>query len=305
MYSVVLMVAMTTAPEVPNFGLKGGHGCYSSCSGCYGGGYGGCWGSKHHGGPYYGCCGGGLYSCHGCWGGVTVMPYSCHGYGIYGGASYMWPTPYFGGCGGCYGYGFPAPAVVAPPKVIIEEKKEKIDPKKTMAPSPDQARVIVRLPSDAKLYANGHETALTSSERDFVSPTLEQGRDYQYTFKVEYVRNGKTLTDTQVVKVRAGEVSVADFADQTREPSAVSSIKFVLPEGAKVFVDGARQELPAGTTEYKTPALMKGLDYAYQFRAELTKDGKKLDQTQRVVFKGGEPVTVDFSDMAAVRTASK
>src|SRR5262249_29551381 len=123
--------------------------------------------------------------------------------------------------------------------------------------------------------------------------------------KVEYVRNAKTYTDTQIVKVRAGQVSVAEFGDLSRNEVVTSTIRFVAPEGAKVFVDDSRRELPAGTREFKTPNLTKGGEYAYQFRAELTADGKKHEQTKRVIFKGGESVTVDFSDMTLIYTVSK
>lgn len=304
MYSVVLMMAMTTAPETPNCHWASCHGCYSTCFGCYGGyyssGYGGGWGHNLH----HGNCWGGYYSCHGCFGGMYV-PYSCQGYGIYGGTSYSWPTYYPGGCGGCYGYGYPVPVYPPPPKVIIDEKDKKDrEPKKTMLPlSPDAARVVVHLPADAKLYANGQLTNLTSSERTFTTPTLEKGRDFQYALKVEYARGGQTVTDTRTIRVRAGEASFVAFG--AKAETVTSSIRFLAPEGASVYVDSSRRALPAGTREFKTPDLAVGARYAYQFRAEVTKNGKKFEQTQRIVFKAGEPVTVDFSDIDSLRTASK
>jgi uncharacterized protein (TIGR03000 family) len=279
MYSVVLMMAMTAAPEAPNCFFH--HSCYSSCySSCYG---------------CYSSC----YGWHGSCYGYVPYSYSCSGYGIYGGASYTWPTPYYGGCGGCYGYGTPvAPATIVPEKAP--------PPKKTtyLPVPPDQARVIVRLPADAKLFANEQLTNLNTDERWFNTPSLEKGRDFQYTMKVEYVRDGKTVTDKQVVKVRAGETSIVQFADTASTSLATSTIKVIVPENAKVVVEN-KQELASGVREYKTPQLPKGAQFAYSFRAELTKDGKKQTQTQRVIFKAGEPVTVDFTDMDSPRTASK
>jgi uncharacterized protein (TIGR03000 family) len=67
MYSVLMLMAMTTAPETPNCG----RGCYHSC-------YGGCYGYSHG-------CHGGWYGCYG----------GCHGYGGH---------HYQHGCHGCYGY---------------------------------------------------------------------------------------------------------------------------------------------------------------------------------------------------------
>ncbi len=91
MYSLVLMVAMTSAPEAPNCG----HAC-----GCYGGGYGGCYGSCY-GGGYGGC-----YGCGGCYGGGYGAGYG----GGYGGGGYTYTPAVWG----AYTYGIPATATVTP-----------------------------------------------------------------------------------------------------------------------------------------------------------------------------------------------
>ncbi len=71
MYSVVLMMALTTGGEAPARHHHGGCcGCYGGyvsygCCGCYGGCYGGCWGGCYGGGWGggwgYGGWGGGMY----------------------------------------------------------------------------------------------------------------------------------------------------------------------------------------------------------------------------------------------------
>jgi len=326
MYSIVLMMAMTSAPETANFGGHKGymHGgglyCLNTCYGC--------WGSCHGYSSCHGCCGGWgwgygyfpSYACSGCAGNVNTyascmgcygnywQPYSCYGYGIYGGTSYSWPVPYES-APGTYGYGYPVPANSIPrietkevePKKIIEPKKLGGETMNYLA-SPNKAQVVVRLPADAKLYANGKLTTLESTERAFSTPVLDRGQDYQYTMKVEYTRNGQKVVDDKVVRVRAGETSVVEFAE-AKADTAVSTLKFVVPQGAKLFVEN--KAINGSTGEFKTPELTKGSEYAYSVRAELNRDGKVETQTQRVVFKGGEPVTVDFSDLGTVRTASK
>jgi len=319
MYSIVLMMAMTSAPETPEFHgvFHGGalhywnscHGCggsfwHSSCNGCYSSGHGHGWAYSSR--ACSGCCGN-VTSYHSCSGYAPnyYQPFSCFGYGIYGGTSYYWPTPYDGGGPGTYGVGTPYVPNSMP---RIEDKKEelkkdKIDGKTMIYPTvPTKASVVVRLPADAKLYANNSPTNLNSAERQFSTPTLEKGQDYQYTMKIEYSREGKTVVDSQIVKVRAGEVSVVEFVDKAAT-LAVSTIKFATPEGAAVFVENKPLATAAG--EFKTPELTKGAEYAYSVRAEITVNGKTETATQRVVFKAGEPVTVDFSDLGTIRTASK
>lgn len=305
MYSVVMLMAMTAAPDAASCCHNGcgySAGCYGSYSSCYG--YGSC-----HGGYAFGGCSGwsNSYSCQGGWG----VPYSCNGYGIYGGTGYLWPTPYYGGGTSSYGYGYPAPAPAYAPPVIIDkrdgeirdrEKKDGIKGKTMYLPVPaNRAQVIVNLPADARLYANGQLTALTSAERVFVSPVLEANHNYQYSLKVEFVRDGKTISDSKVVNVRAGESSQVSFDD--RVTKVASRIRVKLPAGAKLYVNDLAREIASDTQEFKTPELVKGSEYSYQFRAETMKDGKIQSQTQRVVFQAGEPVTVDFTDKGSLLTA--
>lgn len=323
MYSVVLMMAMTSAPDAASFhkaGCHGGmlhkwntcHGCYSTCHGCWSSGHGcgGSWAYSSY--SCSGCAGNATYyfSCYGNQPNSYFQPFSCYGYGIYGGTSYTWPIPYEGGGAGTYGYGYPIPAnsmpriEKAPDTKAPDAKKPEIKEEKSMIypTSPNKAQVVVKLPADAKLYANDQLTNLDSSERAFSTPALEKGLDYQYSMKIEYTRNGKTLTDNQIVKVRAGQVSVVDFNERVKAETAISTLKFVVPEGAKLFVEN--KPLSLAGSEFKTPELIKGAEYAYSIRAEFNRDGKNETQTQRVVFKAGEPVTVDFMDIGSIRTAA-
>jgi uncharacterized protein (TIGR03000 family) len=89
-------------------------------------------------------------------------------------------------------------------------KPEKIDaPKKAteeaMVPAP--ATIIVNLPADAKLSIDDFQTSSTSSPRYFATPTLERGKDFTYMLKAEIQRDGRTMTTSQMVTVRAGEES--------------------------------------------------------------------------------------------------
>jgi len=330
MYSVILMMAVSTAPETQAF-HNWGHGCYSSCGGCYsscggcwssfggwghghrysscyGSSYGGCY-SSCYGSSYSSCSGYGIYGCggYGGYGGCyssgsgcagNVTSYSCQGYGIYGGTTYDMPAQYHYSSSPTENYSQSYPSVVETPRMEMKEEK-----KLMYSRSNDKAQVVVRLPADAKLYANDQLTELTSKERVFSSPKLDAGKDYEYNLKVEYTRAGKVVTDTQVVRVKAGGYSVAEFKDKAPVTEVVSKIKIVAPEGARFSVES--RNLPEGLNEFTTPQIAKGVEYSYSFTAEVIKNGKSRTSTQRVVFKGGEAVTVDFTDMDSVRTASK
>jgi uncharacterized protein (TIGR03000 family) len=84
-------------------------------------------------------------------------------------------------------------------------------PREPLTPPAGQATVVVLLPADAKLTANGRALATTSDRRIFATPDLEPGKSFQYTFTAEVVRGGKPLAMTKKVLVRAGEETQVQF----------------------------------------------------------------------------------------------
>ncbi len=217
------------------------YGCYG-CSGCWGGCYGSsCHGGhgffgghKHHGhgccGGYdYGCCGGYAYSCYGCCGGYD---YGCcggghhhhrghhhHGHGCcggcYGGCYGGWGccggynccgSVNYGCCGGWSCVGAPVAPVApgaapsAPAEKLEQKPVEKKEEVRTAAP----ATLIVSVPAEATLTIDDAATASKAARRVFVSPSLPAGREFVYTLKAEFSKDGKPVIVTRDVTVTAG-----------------------------------------------------------------------------------------------------
>jgi len=248
MYSVVLMMAMSTAPDMPdarrNNCCGGCTGCSGySCSGCSGYSCSGCDGGCHGGRSRKskGCHGGS--SCHGCSGysccGCTGYSSGCYGSG-YGSGCYG--SGYGSGCwGGGYatggisygmpattgapmmgGYGVPAttgtPAGTTTPGTTGTPgtgTAPGTTPGGTKPPTeamlPTQATIVVSLPADATLKVDGMATRSTSGLRTFATPTLSPGQSYHYTLTAEVVRDGQTLTANQQITVRAGQITNVDL----------------------------------------------------------------------------------------------
>lgn len=232
MYSVVLMMALTGGGDVPALG----HGCSGGCYGCYGGGYGSCSGGGHHGcrgGGHHrskGCCGGSYGGCYGsCYGGCYGGGYSCSGGGhkhrrghsccggCYGGC-------YGGGYGGCYGGGYGygcvggvggvggmGGATVVPGNVAPNTAPANPAKNKTSLENAAPATLIVTVPADALLSIDGEATTSTSTERVFVSPALNFGREYHYTLQAEFQKDGKTVKLTKDVAIKAGDETRVRF----------------------------------------------------------------------------------------------
>jgi uncharacterized protein (TIGR03000 family) len=75
------------------------------------------------------------------------------------------------------------------------------------SPGEAAATIAVSLPADARLTIGGEKTQSTSGDRTFVSPPLQPGKTYYYSLNAEMDRDGKTVTASQNVEVRAGETS--------------------------------------------------------------------------------------------------
>jgi uncharacterized protein (TIGR03000 family) len=222
MYSMVLMAALTTGVDMPDFGRRGGrgcHGCYGGCYGGYGMGYGGCYGG--YGMGYGGCYGGwgggygmGYGGCYGGWGGYG-MNYGCGGYGMgYGGwGGHVWGgSPVVGG----YAYSPVFGNSVSP--IIGNYNTPTVAGIGNFANGgmtqsfyfnqggnqANEATIIVHLPADATLTVDGQQTQSQSGTRVFHSPPLETGKTYSYELCAEVNRNGHFVKAKKTVEVQAG-----------------------------------------------------------------------------------------------------
>ena len=210
MYSVVLMAAMTAGTNAPDFWLhkggKGWHGAHGCAATCYGNGY-----------SPYGCAGCAGWSagvgCYGGWygsgWGAGLAPgmtgnYECWGgHGCYGSSGYM----------GCAGY----QSAVSSPETIPAPRVDTA----TSSRAPDRARLTVELPRDAKLYIDGQLMKSSAEQRTFNTPRLDRRQTYYYEVKAEAVRDGKPVTESKRVLVRAGEDVKVAFA-KLEEPSVAA-----------------------------------------------------------------------------------
>jgi uncharacterized protein (TIGR03000 family) len=74
-----------------------------------------------------------------------------------------------------------------------------------------EAKVIVKVPADAKLFFNDHLTRQTGEIREFTTPALEPGKPFTYEIRLEVVRQGQARSRMERVTVRAGETTRVDL----------------------------------------------------------------------------------------------
>jgi uncharacterized protein (TIGR03000 family) len=107
-----------------------------------------------------------------------------------------------------------------------EEKREKEKEKREKEKEPREAKLVVELPADAKLYIDGTEMNSGSPTRGIVTPPLDPQQTYHYQVKAVLVRHGFTISETRTVRLIPGELVTARFPNlESRAASIVHADK--------------------------------------------------------------------------------
>jgi uncharacterized protein (TIGR03000 family) len=282
MYSVVLATVLSVNTTAPDFGglFNGGRmGCYGGCIGCYG--CAGCYGVVDCGcAPAYGAG----------WG--MPMPQvdggPMPGFGVYGTPAPMMPPMTGSGLG----------EAVAPPTIPPIPAESPAPPMAGAAGGfsvpPDRALIVVTMPPEGRLLANGQPIPGTGSVRVFQTPPLEPGKEYDYEIQISLERGGKKYEPKEVTKkFRAGERVNVEFGEPGPTGGTSTEFQLRLPPGGTLTVEGRPMSL-AGSS-FRTPPLQAGRTYYYMLELEVWRGGQREKLTRNVAFRAGESVKVDFA----------
>ena len=238
-------------------------------------------------------------------------------------------------------YAPPEAAPAPPPAPVLGGDRIGVRPAggTDLAPTGTRGAVVVHLPADARLYAGDKLLAMTGTERQFVTPALPNGQEFTYRFRVEYDRDGETISVTKRVAVRPGSTASVEFSDLAtarptpKEPSGLEKLPAIatatsssralpsvmpepgplpavtsapgeratllirMPQGATLYVDGRKSETLGQDNTFRTPPLPAGREFSYVLKAEILRDGRPESLMQKVSFRAGDRITVDFGTM--------
>jgi uncharacterized protein (TIGR03000 family) len=80
--------------------------------------------------------------------------------------------------------------------------------------SSTNAKLIVDLPADAKVFIDGVPVKAAAGLRTFNTPALEPGKAYYYMVRIERMRDGQPVSQTRRILVYAGQIARADFEEE-------------------------------------------------------------------------------------------
>jgi uncharacterized protein (TIGR03000 family) len=148
--------------------------------------------------------------------------YRGYGPGYYGYSPYYYGDrwarydtfPYYGGGWSSYGtyYGDTSGYYGSPPYSDMSSPSYGYGASAQSQDNAAHIRVIV--PPDAKLWFGNSSTQQTGAVRFFESPELTPGKDYTYDVKAQWTENGKEVTRTRHLDVRANAGFTVDFTRQ-------------------------------------------------------------------------------------------
>ena len=68
-----------------------------------------------------------------------------------------------------------------------------------------------------------------------------------------------------------------------------------VPKGAEIWVNGVKTKLTGESRYFFSPPLTPGKKYSYQMRLRWMKDGKPVEETQRILVQAGLTIRRDFT----------
>jgi uncharacterized protein (TIGR03000 family) len=80
-----------------------------------------------------------------------------------------------------------------------------------LAENPNAIRVRVNVPENARVWFENQETQQRGTDRLFVSPPLEAGKDYVYHIKAQWMENGRPVVRSKEIIVHAGDRVTIDM----------------------------------------------------------------------------------------------
>jgi uncharacterized protein (TIGR03000 family) len=88
------------------------------------------------------------------------------------------------------------------------------------------------------------------------------------------------------------------------QPKSGANLKFNLPAGATLFVDGQKTSGEGTERTFYTPPLEAGQKFFYDVRAEIAVGGKTIVEEKRVIVEAGAEITESFPKVIAAAAAA-
>ncbi len=159
------------------------------------------------------------------------------------------------------------------------------------------ALLTVDVPNNAKVLVNGISTRSTGDHRRYVSRNLTPGFDYTYEVKAQVMVDGKPVTQTKTVRLRAGQQAKLAF-DMNTATRVETALTLHVPNGAKVYLAGNQTSGKGTVRTFRTKKLADGQAWSdYVVRVVVNENGIDRTKEETITLRAGDQreLTFDFN----------
>jgi uncharacterized protein (TIGR03000 family) len=141
----------------------------------------------------------------------------------------------------------------------------------------NQARIILRVPPDARVFFDNEPTRQMGPQRLFFSPPLQPGTKYFYNVRVTWMENGKEVHREKKVNIEPGAMATADFMGEGQ--GARYGSEDMMQRGDRTGEQGQfRNQEPGSRDLYKRES---GEPQQRDNRGDLRNQNRRPTDTQR------------------------
>ena len=149
------------------------------------------------------------------------------------------------------------------------------------------------MPAESRVYVNNRLTKTTGGSRSYVSKNLKLGKSYTFNVQAVIERDGKEISLTKEVVLRAGITSNVNF---DFDQPVLTQLTIKVPENASIELCGNKTSAIGKVRNFKT-RLMPGKTWKdYKVAVKIKEDGKLVEKTKSLSISAGGQYVVDFSD---------
>lgn len=196
----------------------------------------------------------------------------------------------------------PAAAPEAPPAAAAPEASPATGVSPLTPPSgaaraarAGKALLSVTVPNSARVLINGHLTRTQGTHRQYISPGLKAGNQYVYHVRAELERDGKTFSDSKVVRLQAGQMVSVAFPLDAQSP-VQTVLKLNVPEDAVVTLAGRPTNGTGSVRTFATERLSNGQQWkGYRVVVRSERDGRQVTREEEITLTGGETRELTFA----------
>jgi uncharacterized protein (TIGR03000 family) len=159
----------------------------------------------------------------------------------------------------------------------------------------------VNVPAEAKIYVNGKLTSTPGTQRQYISRDLSPGYRYTYRVRAEIKQDGKTLSESKIVEIRAGESKALSFdfnsavAEDENDSDAATRLTVRLPEDAKLYLAGKETKSTGAERTFRTGRMADGQSWEnYTVRAVAIRDGREVTREKTITLRAGGSHDLSF-----------